>query len=201
VRGARCIAITTGLRVGRGAERGGSLILPPTDAAQARRVGADVLGSAEPLTVTLTRHPRAALRRRLTRVLVAAVILTGLAGWVSVLRSDPSVVVATAVVCAVLGVPLAVDRYRSLGHAVIAGRVVFAQGSLVRRRAALNADGVIGFTLRQSIFQRPGHLVTLTATTAAGRQRYELLDVRDTDAVAIADRVLPGVLTPFLVRG
>jgi len=27
--GARCIAITTGLRVGRGAERGGSLILPP----------------------------------------------------------------------------------------------------------------------------------------------------------------------------
>ena len=35
VRGARCLAITTGLRVGRGAERGGSLLLPPGPRAEA----------------------------------------------------------------------------------------------------------------------------------------------------------------------
>ena len=49
---------------------------------------------------------------------------------------------------------LAVDRYRSLGHAVVAGWLVFRQGSLVRRRCVLEVDGVIGWTLRQSFFQR-----------------------------------------------
>ncbi|MFB9839053.1 PH domain-containing protein, partial [Actinoallomurus acaciae] len=44
VRGARCLAITTGLRVGRGAERGGSLLLPPAPRAEAERVGTLVLG-------------------------------------------------------------------------------------------------------------------------------------------------------------
>ena len=43
-RGARCIAITTGLRVGRGAERGGSLLLPPAPRQIARQVAAEVLG-------------------------------------------------------------------------------------------------------------------------------------------------------------
>jgi putative membrane protein len=70
----------------------------------------------------------------------------------------------------------------------------------VRRRSALSADGVIGFTLRQSFFQRRSGLVTLTATTAAGRQRYELLDVRAGTAVAIANQALPGILNPFLVQ-
>ena len=36
------------------------------------------------------------------------------------------------------------------------------------------------------------------ATTAAGRQGYELLDVAPATAVAIADEIQPGLLTPFL---
>ena len=95
---------------------------------------------------------------------------------------------------------LAVDRYRSLGHAIVDGRIVFRQGSLVRRRYMVDGAGVVGWTMRQSFFQRRAGLVTLTANTAAGRQGYPLLDVTPATAVAIADEVQPGLLTPFLVR-
>jgi putative membrane protein len=44
--GARCLAITTGLRVGRGAERGGSLLLPPAPRQAAAEVAAAVLHTA-----------------------------------------------------------------------------------------------------------------------------------------------------------
>jgi putative membrane protein len=199
VRAARCIAITTGLRVGRGAERGGSLIVPPAPRAEALRVGGAVLGESTPLTVELIRHPRAALRRRLLRAVVGAIVLIGLSallGW-TFGEAGPWAAVA-AIILVPAAVLVAVDRYRSLGHAVVDRWVVFRLGSLVRRRSALTADGVIGFTLHQSLFQRRSGLVTLTATTAAGRQRYELLDVRGGTAVAIADAIMPGLITPFL---
>jgi putative membrane protein len=197
---ARCIAITTGLRVGRGAERGGSLILPPAPRSEALRVGEDVLGQAAPLTTQLVGHPRPALRRRLTRSLFGAAVLIGLAGLLSWGVSEPVWVIGVAIVAVPLAILVGIDRYRSLGHAVVGHHVVFRLGSLVRRRSALSADGVIGFTLRQSFFQRRSGLVTLTATTAAGRQRYELLDVRAGTAVAIANQALPGILNPFLVQ-
>ena len=38
-------------------------------------------------------------------------------------------------------------------------------------------EGVIGWNLRQSLFQRRAGVVTLEATTAGGRQRYPLPDV------------------------
>jgi putative membrane protein len=62
----------------------------------------------------------------------------------------------------------------------------------------ISGDGVVGWTFHQSLFQRGSGLVTLTATTAAGRQRYSLPDVDGATAVALADRVLPDLITPFL---
>ena len=94
---------------------------------------------------------------------------------------------------------LAADRYRSLGHALVDGRLVTRQGSLVRRRSMLTTDGIVGWTLHRSFFQRRAGLATLVATTAAGRQRYAVLDVPLEEAVRVADRALPGLLTPFLV--
>jgi putative membrane protein len=199
VQAARCIAITTGLRVGRGAERGGSLVLPPAPRAEALRVGGAVLGETTPLSVDLTRHPRAALRRRLLRALIGASVLIGLSALIGWSFDEAGVwALVAAIVLVPAAVLLAVDRYRSLGHAVVDRWVVFRLGSVVRRRSALTADGVIGFTLRQSFFQRRSGLVSLTATTAAGRQRYELMDVRRGTAVAIADAIMPGLITPFL---
>lgn len=199
VRGARCIAIATGLRVGRGAERGGSLLLPPAPRGQADRVATAVLGTAEPFSVPLARHGRQALRRRQTRALAGAVAvilgaavlhrLFGLPGWVwqgSLLLLPVSAL-------------LAADRYHNLGHALVGGTLVTGWGSLVRRRCALACDGVIGWNLHQSFFQRRAGVVTLVATTAAGKQSYRVTDVPQAEALQVADRGLPGLLTPFLV--
>jgi putative membrane protein len=200
VGGARCIAVATGLRVGRGAERGGGILLPPAPRAEAVRVGGAVLESAGPMTVRLTPHPPAALRRRLARSLAVAVLATGgvaagvfAAGWPALLLSAGSGVFVA------LAVALGVDRYRALGHAFVDGYVVGRFGSIVRRRTALAADGVIGWNLRSTWFQRRTGLTTLVATTAAGRQRSYVADVGTAEAVRFADTCTPGLLREFLI--
>ena len=198
VGGARCIAVATGLRVGRGAERGGSLLLPPAPLAEAVRVGADVLGDPVPLTVELVRHGPRAARRRYTRALVttgAVPVAFGLLWWFA---GSPAWLALVALVLPALGVPLAWDRYRNLGHALVGRHLVVREGSLVRRRTALNRDGIIGWNLRQSFFQRRAGVVTVEATTAAGRQRYAAEDVPAGLAVPLIDQALPGLLAPFL---
>ena len=57
---------------------------------------------------------------------------------------------------------------------------------------------MIGWTVRQSVFQRRAGVVTAEAVTAAGRGGYLVLDVAADDAVALADAVTPELLTPFL---
>jgi putative membrane protein len=52
---------------------------------------------------------------------------------------------------------------------------------------------VIGWNLRSTYFQRRAGLVTLTATTAGGRQRVRILDVPDAEALRVA-RGAPAVL-------
>jgi putative membrane protein len=79
------------------------------------------------------------------------------------------------------------------------GRLVTRQGSLVRRRCVLACDGIIGWNLDRSFFQRLAGLSTLTATTAAGQQRYPVPDVDLHEALRLADEATPGLLTPFLV--
>src|SRR5207249_2741768 len=91
------------------------------------------------------------------------------------------------------------DRYRNLGHALIGGRLVFQAGSLLRRRHILAGEGVIGWTVRRSYFQRRAGRVTLTATTAAGRQHHSTVDIPTADALTMAGAATPGLLTPFLV--
>lgn len=199
-RGARCIAIATGLRVGRGAERGGSLLLPPAPLHEAQRVAAAVLHASEPVTVPLTRHGPRAHRRRYTRALVMwallVIVLVVLAGLAQV----PSWAWPASLLLLPLGAVLAYDRYRSLGHA-LAGRILVTRaGSLVRRRSMLACDGIIGWNLRQSFFQRRAGLATLVATTAAGRQRYAVLDIPLDEAVRLADRALPDLLAPLLTE-
>lgn len=199
VGGARCIAIATGLRVGRGAERGGSLLLPSAPRAEARRVAVAVLGRAEPITVPLTRHGPAARRRRYTRALVPCALLVLAAVVLHALVPVPDWVPVATLVLLVLAVLVAADRYRGLGHALVDGTLVAGRGSLVRRRSALPTDGIIGWNLRRSYFQRRAGLATLTATTAGGEQAYPVPDLPLADATGLADAALPGLLTPFLV--
>jgi putative membrane protein len=200
VGGARCMAITTGLRVGRGAEHGGSVLLPPAPLAEAQRVAGEVIGEAEPTVHDPLRHGPKAHRRRFTRAFTVAALVTGaflLLWW---LANWPAWTWQAALALFPIGVLLAEDRYRNLGHVLLGRHLVFRHGSLLRRRYILSSDGVIGWVVHRSFFQRRAGLVSLTATTAAGRQHYTSSDLPVGEAVQLAHDAVPGLLEPFLVR-
>ena len=200
-KGARCLAITTGLREGRGAERGGSVLLPPAPRVVADRVAAEILGVPVELARTeLIEHGRAARRRRELRATVPIIVLY-LAALVILLAVGVNVPywipISLPFVCG-LALLLARDRYRGLGHRLVGDWIVLSTGSLVRRRSILNVHGVIGWRLRQTWFQRRRGLVTVTATTAAGKQRYSAQDMPMTEALAFIAAATPDLATPFL---
>jgi putative membrane protein len=199
VGGARTLAITTGLRVGRGAERGGTVLLPPAPREVALTVAEAVLGNATPVRCRLRKHGVQAVRRRYTRALAGAGLLLALValGWWAGAISSPSWWAALLAIPVAL--VLAADRARSLGHAWVDGTLVSRSGSLARRRVMLTTEGVIGCGLRSTWFQRRVGLVTLTATTAAGRQGYHVLDVPVPQAVGLAAAAMPAVVTSFLI--
>jgi putative membrane protein len=70
------------------------------------------------------------------------------------------------------------------------GLLIVRSGSLSRKRVVLETSGIIGFTVRRSIFQRRAGLATLIATTAAGRHRYSIPDVPIEEAWRIVDDVM-----------
>lgn len=200
--GARCLAITTGLRVGHGAERGGSLLVPPAPRQIAAQTAATVLGTGSGLlTGELIRHGPAARRRRHVRALggaalvVAGLAAAGLAGAVPGWAWLPSLALLP------LAAVLADDRYRSLGHRLDNGWLVTRTGSLVRRRSVLSAEGIIGWRIHQSWFQRRQGLVSLAATTAAGRQHYVAHDIPQAQALSLAAAATPALVVPFVQAG
>jgi putative membrane protein len=201
VRGARCLAIATGLRVGRGAERGGEILLPPAPRDAAISLAARVIGTDVPFTAALVRHPIAARRRRVTRALAGTVLLV-LAAAVGVgFGHWPVWVLVVAAMTAVAAIPLGLDRYHSLGHALTGDYLVTRYGTIVRRRTALQTDAVIGWNMARSYFQRRAGLASLTATTAAGHQQYTITDLSNAEAVAFANATVPNLLTQFLTDG
>jgi putative membrane protein len=198
--GARCAAIATGLRAGRGQERGGSVLLPPAPRAEAERVAAAVLRTEEPLTCPLAGHGPRAHRRRYTRALMPAAALAAAGAVATAVAGAPLWAALVWLLVVPAAGALAADRARSLGHAVTTTALVSSAGSLVRRRAMLSREGIIGVNVRRSFFQRRAGLVTLTATTAAGSQAYAVLDVAPAEAVRVAQAAAPGLLAPFLAE-
>jgi len=198
VAGARLIAIATGLRVDRGAERGGSLLVPPAPRAEVQRVAAEVIGADEPMTCPLTAHGPRARVRRYTRALAGWALLAvalAIGHWAI---GGPWWLPAAALALLPIALWLAADRYRSLGHAVAGARLVAGSGSLIRRRYVVAAEGIIGWNVERSFFQRRAGLATLTATTAAGHQHYDVQDVEIGEALGLAEELLPGLAEPFL---
>ena len=98
-----------------------------------------------------------------------------------------------------VGLGLAVDRWRSLGHALTGEWLTVRSGSLNRRQAMLATTGIIGWNLTATWFQRRVGLTTLVATTAGGRQAYAALDVPEQRAVDVTDRAIPGLVSQFLL--
>ncbi|MFX0575759.1 PH domain-containing protein [Nocardia nepalensis] len=157
--------------------------------------------SATVSTAPLIAHGPVARRRRYTRALspiliVAAVMLIfSLAGadfspWWWLL---PAIVTPIAVA-------LAADRYRGLGHAVLPATetspawLITRSGSLDRDRDCLEAPGIIGWTVRQSFWQRRSGVATVVAATAAGKKRYHVVDIPLEQAWALIESATPGRL-------
>ncbi|MEC3916724.1 PH domain-containing protein [Nocardia sp. CDC160] len=154
-----------------------------------------------PVAVPLVPHGAAARRRRYTRALgplaavAVALLVISLAGghiplWVWI-------VLAVAVPFAVA---LGWDRYRGLGHAVIPAAngnpawLITRSGCLDRDRDCLEAPGIIGWTVRQTFFQRRVGVATVVAASAAGKKRYHVIDLPLAQAWALIEAVTPGQL-------
>jgi len=193
---ARTVAVATGLRTGRGAERGGEVLLPPAPRAVAESVAARVLDGTSAITSPLRPHGSAARHRRIARALLAGVLLVA-ATSIAWAAGAPAWPIAAAVAVLLLGVPLGLDRSAALGHEHTDGFVVTRSGSLIRRRTVLDERAVIGWNLRSTFFQRRLGLVTLVATTAAGEQGYRIVDVPVVEALELAEAVTPEVVKPF----
>jgi putative membrane protein len=74
-------------------------------------------------------------------------------------------------------------------------------GSLIRRRSVLSTEGIIGWRIHQSWFQRRQGLASLAATTAAGRQHYTAHDVPVAVALDLATSATPDLISPFRTTG
>jgi putative membrane protein len=191
--GGRLSAIVTGLDR---KQRGSSVLVPPAPRGEVDRVAAEVLGTAGPLRAVLVSHGPRARRRRWTRAMVPAAAVA-VAAIVSAYVVS-TVFVAVAVAAVVVAAFLAHDRWRGLGHGLVAGHLVARSGSLDRRREVLQTPSVIGWNLRSTWFQRRADLTDLVATTAGGRQRLRLIDLDESAAGALAAAATPGLLDQFL---
>ena len=176
------------------------MLVPPAPRAEVQRVAAEVIGAAEPVTCALAAHGPRARVRRYTRALAGWALLVVALAVVHWAISGPWWLPVAALALLPIAVALAADRYRNLGHAVAGPRLVAGRGSLVRRRSAVAAEGIIGWNVERSFFQRRAGLATLTATTAAGEQHYDVQDVEIAEALRVAEALLPGLAEPFLER-
>ena len=157
--------------------------------------------AAAPVHVALIPHGGRARRRRFTRALAPLALIAVVMAVLDVAKAGIPVWawIALAVV-AVIAAALAQDRYRGLGHAVIPGDatgptwLITRNGSLDRDRDCLEAPGIIGWTVRQTFFQRRAGLATLVAATAAGKKRYRVVDVPLNQAWSLIEAVTPGRL-------
>jgi putative membrane protein len=189
---ARLDAIMTGVSAERGES---SLVLPSAPDGEVRRVAGEVLTTDSPLRAPLVPHGSAARRRRFTRAVTPVVGLMAVGIAVAALVDRPLPLPAIVVGAAVLVVAAAAlgwDRYKGLGHASPAGYLVTRAGSLDRHRISLEADGIIGWTVRQTFFQRRAGVATVIAATPAGAGHYAVVDVPECDAWSLIESVTPG---------
>lgn len=192
---ARLRAVTTGLaHAGQG---GSDWLVPPAPRPVVEGVATAITRDPDVLTTPLVTHGPVARRRRFTRALAPAVV-AALALWVAQERWDlPVAVLVSGPALVLAAAALAHDRATALGHVLTDRHLVTREGSLDRHRVVLARAGVIGWRVERSFFQRRAGVVTLVATTAAGRQRYRLLDLQPEVAYALLDEVSPGLLAEF----
>ncbi len=161
----------------------------------------DPATAAAPASVTLEQHGPRARRRRYTRAFIPVwILLAALAAILLAGLDVPPWAWIVPAIAALTAAALAHDRYRGLGHAVIPSDgerpvwLITRRGALDRDRDCLEAPGVIGWTVRQTFFQRRAGLATVIAASAAGKKKYSIVDLPIERAWALIDQVTPGIL-------
>lgn len=197
--GGRLHAITTGLSK-KEQDRGSAWLVPSAPRTVVDRVAAAVLDDDEALHAELTSHGPAARRRRFTRAIVPAGVVVA-AAWLLVAFSGlPAWVGGLSLVPLAIAPFLAADRYAGLGHHLTARHLVVRQGTFVRRRDVLQRDGIIGWNIRQSFFQRRAGVAHVVATTAAGKQSYVARDIPLDVGLALVHEIDPHLFGQFAAR-
>ncbi|MGY1689023.1 PH domain-containing protein [Geodermatophilus sp. SYSU D01105] len=172
VRAARVNALVTGL--GQANRRGQLLPLGPRSEAETllRRLVED--------PGPLTAHPPAARRRRLVRALASGLLVTAV-GVLATATLGWWWVLGAGIALTVLGVPMGIGRYHSLGHRAGPRSFSVRSGWLVREQAVLQRRAVVGWQVRQSLFQRRAGLATVVACVGAGSGGYAAVDLAAAD--------------------
>ncbi|RJQ68795.1 hypothetical protein D5S17_31630 [Pseudonocardiaceae bacterium YIM PH 21723] len=197
-RGAKLTAITSGLSEKHRAES--SLLMPPAPLSEAHRITAAVLRTEGVTEVPLRKHPVVALRRAVIRRIMFPLVLLVAATWLAQEDLLWSWVPWVTGVLVLLGAVTGVAYYRSLGHAINGDYLIIRSGALDRHTVALRRDGIIGWRLSQSLFQRRSGVCTLSAVTAAGDHHYDIHDCAYAEAGPFAEQTTPGLVSPFLTR-
>lgn len=192
-KGAKLDAIMTGVSAEK---KESSLLLPQAPSVEARRMMKVVLGEAgmhADAEKPLRPHGPAARRRRYVRAVVPVLVLLAALAVAETLGAPIPVTAWIAAAALLVGAAfVAWDRYRGLGHSALPGWLITQHGSLDRSRHSLEAAGIIGWTVRQTFFQRRAGVATIVAATPAGVGHYEVLDIPLEQAWELVDAVTPG---------
>jgi putative membrane protein len=185
-------AIAAGLR----GKSGGTTLAPVLPADEVAVLLRAVDPAAPDPAAPLTPHPSDARRRRLLRALalpVAALVvaLALVAPWA----------IAVASLVTVLAVPLALDRYRQLGHRFDGRRLALREGSLRRRWSELDPGAVVAFEVRSSPGQRRAGLCTVAVHLGQGAGSRRALDVGERQAATLLGALNPPLLEPLVRSG
>lgn len=212
-RGASLQALVTG------AEGGSVEVLPVVHRDETRRLAVRVLDSGEDratpvdlFDLPLVSHGPRALRRMAVGALVGLFwlgILPAAAGS-ALLWSIPDAPStgwlglplvawpwAWALAMAVLFLVPVYPAWRTLGHGVTDHHVYFRSGAILRHHLVLEKDGILGWVVNESFFQRRLGLCSVTATLAGGGEAHTLENLPMEDAVRLLRAASPELVGQF----
>jgi putative membrane protein len=182
-------AIAAGLR----GKSGGTTLAPVLAADEVAALLRAVDPAAPDPSAPLTAHPSEARRRRLLRALALPV-----AALVVALVLVEAWAIAAAALVTILVIPLALDRYRQLGHAFDGRRLAVREGSLRRRWSELDPGAVVAYDVRSSPGQRRARLCTVIVHLGQGAGSRRALDAGEPQAAALLGALDPPLLGPLV---
>ena len=187
------ITTATAIAAGLRGRTGGTTLAPVIRTRDAAALLRSVDPHAPDPGAPLTAHPAAARKRRLLRALPLPVLLlvaatAALVPWA----------IAVAAALTALAVPLALDRYRQLGHGFDGRRLTLREGSLHRRWSEIDPGGAVAFEVRSTPGQRRAGVCTLALHLGQGAGSRRALDLGNEQAAALLAGLEPRLLAPLV---